>query len=368
MGVPARPRRAGRLRGALRRGPGPGPSGDDARRPSVVDGDVSVGELVDAPVRRRGRRPARRAAAGRGVRRPRAADLPRGPPCRSWWPTPSAARCSSRRRRIPTTYDAPGVRGHPGRHGPAARDVGRLLDGSWSAPAPRCARSAGRAARASSWSSAPPRARDAGGRRGRAGHARRPGRPAARRARAGGRARSWPAIESASMAVVTLAFRGARPSATCRAPASWCRPSTGTGSRRRRSPSPSGTGSVRPAGGRGRPDVLLLRTSLGRHREEVALQATDEELVAVSLADLAAGDRRSRRARSTATCSAGAAACRSTPSATSTGSPGSAPPSPGVPGLAVVRGGVRRGRHPRRRSPRPAGRSDLLVTGQNERP
>jgi protoporphyrinogen/coproporphyrinogen III oxidase len=34
-------------------------------------------------------------------------------------------------------------------------------------------------------------------------------------------------------------------------------------------------------------DVLLVRTSLGRHREEAALQATDEELVAASLADLA---------------------------------------------------------------------------------
>jgi protoporphyrinogen/coproporphyrinogen III oxidase len=33
-------------------------------------------------------------------------------------------------------------------------------------------------------------------------------------------------------------------------------------------------------------DVLLLRTSLGRHQEEAALQATDEELVAASLADL----------------------------------------------------------------------------------
>ncbi len=44
------------------------------------------------------------------------------------------------------------------------------------------------------------------------------------------------------------------------------------------------------AGGRGVLDgenVLLLRTSLGRHREEAALQATDEELVAASLADLA---------------------------------------------------------------------------------
>jgi oxygen-dependent protoporphyrinogen oxidase len=34
-------------------------------------------------------------------------------------------------------------------------------------------------------------------------------------------------------------------------------------------------------------DVLVLRTSLGRHREEASLQAADEELVADSLADLA---------------------------------------------------------------------------------
>ena len=34
------------------------------------------------------------------------------------------------------------------------------------------------------------------------------------------------------------------------------------------------------------PDVVVLRTSLGRHREEVTLQATDQGLVRVSLADL----------------------------------------------------------------------------------
>lgn len=34
-------------------------------------------------------------------------------------------------------------------------------------------------------------------------------------------------------------------------------------------------------------DLLLLRTSLGRHREQASLQASDEELVAGSLADLA---------------------------------------------------------------------------------
>ncbi len=35
------------------------------------------------------------------------------------------------------------------------------------------------------------------------------------------------------------------------------------------------------------PDVVVLRTSLGRHREEATLQASDEGLVRVSLADLA---------------------------------------------------------------------------------
>jgi oxygen-dependent protoporphyrinogen oxidase len=34
-------------------------------------------------------------------------------------------------------------------------------------------------------------------------------------------------------------------------------------------------------------DVLFLRTSLGRHREEATLQVPDAELVAVSLAELA---------------------------------------------------------------------------------
>jgi oxygen-dependent protoporphyrinogen oxidase len=80
--------------------------------------------------------------------------------------------------------------------------------------------------------------------------------------------------------------------------------------------------------------------------EESALQATDEELVAASLADLAAAAGLPRH-RSTPTCSAGAAGCRSTPSGTSTGSPGSAPTSPASPGWRCA-GGVRRGRDPGR--------------------
>ena len=72
-------------------------------------------------------------------------------------------------------------------------------------------------------------------------------------------------------------------------------------------------------------DVLVLRTSLGRHREESSLQLTDQELVEVSLADLASGHRTDRRAASTYTCRDGVADFRSTPSATSTGWPGSGP-------------------------------------------
>jgi oxygen-dependent protoporphyrinogen oxidase len=101
-------------------------------------------------------------------------------------------------------------------------------------------------------------------------------------------------IESASVAVVTLAFRAADLEA-----------SRGDGS------ALEGSGFLVPpsegrrikastfsfakwdwvrAAGRGAldgDDVVHLRTSLGRHREEVTLQATDEELVASSLADLA---------------------------------------------------------------------------------
>ena len=40
------------------------------------------------------------------------------------------------------------------------------------------------------------------------------------------------------------------------------------------------------SGGDGADGVLVFRTSLGRHREEASLQASDDELVAWSLADL----------------------------------------------------------------------------------
>ncbi|GCD91383.1 protoporphyrinogen oxidase [Nocardioides sp. LS1] len=98
------------------------------------------------------------------------------------------------------------------------------------------------------------------------------------------------AIDSASMAVVTLAFRAADVLAALGETTSGFLVPPVEGRRIKASTfSFAKWGWVRDAG-RGAldgEDLLLLRTSLGRHREEVALQATDDELVASSLADLA---------------------------------------------------------------------------------
>jgi len=102
------------------------------------------------------------------------------------------------------------------------------------------------------------------------------------------------ALEYASMAVVTLAFRAAELASAGSIDVEQCSgflvpPVDG---RRIKAATFSFAkwAWVRDAG-RGAldgEDLLLLRTSLGRHREESALQATDDELVAASLADLAA--------------------------------------------------------------------------------
>ena len=149
------------------------------------------------------------------------------------------------------------------------------------------------------------------------------------------------AIESASMAVVTLAFRvadvpdlpgsgflvppvdGRRIKAATFSFAKW--------------------DWVREAGGG---EVLLLRTSVGRHREEAALQVTDEELVAASLADLAEATGLTARPvdQHVQRWGGGAAAVRRR-------APGPGGPDPGGrgrgPGAGGLRGGVRRGRHRR---------------------
>ena len=95
------------------------------------------------------------------------------------------------------------------------------------------------------------------------------------------------AVEYASMAVVTLAFRVddvAGVTALADDSGFLVPPVDG---RTIKASTFSGTkwGWVREAGAT--EGVLLLRTSVGRHREEAILQRSDEELVAASLADLA---------------------------------------------------------------------------------
>jgi protoporphyrinogen/coproporphyrinogen III oxidase len=93
------------------------------------------------------------------------------------------------------------------------------------------------------------------------------------------------AVESASMAVVTLAFRGSDvPDLAATVSSGFLVPPVDGHRIKAATFSFAKWGWVRDAG----EGLLLLRTSLGRHREAVALQASDEELVAWSLADLAA--------------------------------------------------------------------------------
>ena len=91
------------------------------------------------------------------------------------------------------------------------------------------------------------------------------------------------AIEYASMAVVTLRVPCVR-----RARAGGAGLVRLPGAAGRGPPDQGGDVLVRQVGlgPRRRRGVLLLRTSLGRHREETTLHASDEELVAWSLADL----------------------------------------------------------------------------------
>ncbi|HEY0950210.1 protoporphyrinogen oxidase [Nocardioides sp.] len=92
-------------------------------------------------------------------------------------------------------------------------------------------------------------------------------------------------VEAASMVVVTFAFRVADAPDLAATDSSGFLVPPVDGRRVKASTfSFAKWGWVREAGG----DLLLLRTSLGRHREELALQASDEELVAWSLEDLAA--------------------------------------------------------------------------------
>lgn len=93
-------------------------------------------------------------------------------------------------------------------------------------------------------------------------------------------------IESASMAVVSFAFRSQDVAALEETGSSGFLVPPVDGRRIKASTfSFAKWGWVREAGAA--EGLVHLRTSLGRHREEVALQASDDELVAASLADLA---------------------------------------------------------------------------------
>ena len=96
-------------------------------------------------------------------------------------------------------------------------------------------------------------------------------------------ARELEAIEQASMVVVTMAFRESDVPVLAATDSSGFLVPPVEGRRIKAATfSFSKWAWVRAAGA----GVLALRTSLGRHREEAALQASDEELVAWSLADL----------------------------------------------------------------------------------
>jgi oxygen-dependent protoporphyrinogen oxidase len=91
-------------------------------------------------------------------------------------------------------------------------------------------------------------------------------------------------VESASVAVVTLAFRAQDLPDVLVDRSGFLVPPVEQRSIKAATFSFAKWGWVRDLD----PDVLVLRTSLGRHREEGTLQAADDGLVRVSLADLAA--------------------------------------------------------------------------------
>ena len=95
-------------------------------------------------------------------------------------------------------------------------------------------------------------------------------------------------IETASVAVVTLAVRAAgAPTLAGSDSSGFLVPPEERRAVKASTYSFNKWAWVRSAGRETGEDLLFLRTSLGRHREEAALQATDEELVERSLADLA---------------------------------------------------------------------------------
>ncbi|MGH3361151.1 MAG: protoporphyrinogen oxidase, partial [Nocardioides sp.] len=97
------------------------------------------------------------------------------------------------------------------------------------------------------------------------------------------------AIETASVAIVTLAFRSADVPDIAASTSSGFLVPPEEGRRIKAATFSFAKWAWVRRGGRGAAegdDLVVLRTSLGRHREEASLQVSDDELVAASLADL----------------------------------------------------------------------------------
>ena len=230
------------------------------------------------PARRRGRRPAGRATARRRVRRPRAAAL--RPRDRAAAGGLEQRGVAGRRRGAGRLGHArPGVRRHRGRSGPAAGRAGRGSRGPHRRAGARAPAHRRPASRSSS------------------------GRPSRPR-RCWPTRSCWPPRRHRRARLLADALARWRPpswpgSSTRRWPSSrWpsaprtCRPCPGSGflvppvdgrTIKAATFSFAKWDWVREAGD----GLLVLRTSVGRHREESVLQVPDEDLVAASLADLA---------------------------------------------------------------------------------
>jgi oxygen-dependent protoporphyrinogen oxidase len=99
------------------------------------------------------------------------------------------------------------------------------------------------------------------------------------------------AVETASVAVVTLAYRAADVPAVVEESSGFLVPPVEERGIKASTFSAAKWAWVREAGrgaGQAGEDLVVLRTSLGRHREEAVLQVPDRDLVAVSRAELAA--------------------------------------------------------------------------------
>ena len=235
------------------------------------------------PVRRRGRRPAGRAAARRCVRRPRTAAVgPRRDPAAGHPRRARRLAPRGRRRRCPTS-DEPVFAGLPG-------GMGRLPTG------PRRHRPVRRPHRRDRPRAAAHRTTGLRARRRRRPATPRPSPPTpsswpppphpphgSSRDLAPAAAAELAEIEYASMAVVTLAFRADDVGEHLPDSSGFLVPPVDGRRIKASTFSFAKWDWVREAGldAVDGDDVVLLRTSLGRHREELALQVTDDELVAV---------------------------------------------------------------------------------------